>query len=91
MNYSVTFCNVNFAKTLVGINSMDWTFRAIECKDVLEFLCKTKSPLVLCIICAVSLIPIVREGKHDADLFIGKRSSHPVSDLYYWTRTSKSQ
>ena len=23
MNYSVTFCNVNFAKTLVGINSMD--------------------------------------------------------------------
>ena len=27
MNYSVTFCNVNFAKTLVGINSMDWTFR----------------------------------------------------------------
>ena len=52
---------------------MDWTIRVVRCKDVLEFLCKTKSPLVLCIICAVSLIRIVREDKHDADLFIGKR------------------
>ena len=34
-NYSVTFCNVNFAYTLVGINSMNWTIKAIECKDVL--------------------------------------------------------
>ena len=47
---------------------MDWTIRAVKCKDVLEFLCKTKSPLVLCIICAVSLFRIVRKGKHDADL-----------------------
>ena len=52
---------------------MDWAIRAVRCKDVLEFLCKTKSPFVLCIICVVSLIRIVREGNHDADLFIGKR------------------
>jgi len=52
---------------------MDWTIRAVKCKDVLEFLCKAKSPFVLCIICVVSLIRIVREGNHDADLFIGKR------------------
>ena len=55
---------------------MDWTITAIKCK--------TKCPLVLCIICVfcatpqlavavVSLVRIVREGKHDADLFIGKR------------------
>ena len=64
---------------------MGWTIRAIKCKDVLEFLCKTKCPfrrLVyhLCIlgdaiiaVAVESLIRIVREGKHDADLFIGKR------------------
>ena len=73
MNYSVTFCNVDFAETLVEINSIDWTIRAVKCKDVLEFFCKTKSPFVLCIICAVSLTRIVRESNHDADIFNGKR------------------
>ena len=58
---------------MVEINSMDWTIRAVKCKDVLEFLGKTKSPFVFCIICAVSLTRIVRESNHDADLFIGKR------------------
>ena len=63
---------------------MGWTIRAIKCKDVLEFLCKTKCPFRLvyhlCIlgdaikaVAVESLIRIVREGKHDADLFIGKR------------------
>ena len=40
MDYSATFCNVNFASTLVGINLMDWTIRGIENKDVLEFCVK---------------------------------------------------
>ena len=53
MNYSVTFCNLKFAQTLVGIKSMDWTIRAIKCKDVLKFLCKTKCPFVVCIICVI--------------------------------------
>ena len=63
---------------------MDWTIKAIKCKDVLEVLCKTKCPFRLvyhlCIlrdaiiaVAVESLIRIVREGKHDADLFIGKR------------------
>ena len=63
---------------------MGWAIRAIKCKDVLEFLCKTKCPFRLvyhlCIlgdaiiaVAVESLIRIVREGKHDADLFIGKR------------------
>ena len=64
---------------------MDWTITAIKYKDVLEFLCKTKCPFRLvyhlCIlrgdaiiaVAVESLIRIVREGKHDADLFIGKR------------------
>ena len=63
---------------------MGWTIRAIKCKDVLEFLCKTKCPFRLvyhlCIlgdaiiaVAVESLNRIVREGKHDADLFIGKR------------------
>ena len=60
---------------------MDWAIRAIKCKDVLEFLCKTKCPFVLYHLCilgdaaaaVVSLIRVVRESKHDADLFIEKR------------------
>ena len=51
---------------------------------MLEVLCKTKFPFRLvyhlCIlrdaiiaVAVESLIRIVREGKHDADLFIGKR------------------
>ena len=63
---------------------MGWTIIAIKCKDVLEFLCKTKCPFRLvyhlCIlgdaiiaVAVESLIRIVREGKHDANLFIGKR------------------
>ena len=52
---------------------MGWTIRAIKCKDVLEFLCKTKCPDAIIAVAVESLIRIVREGKHDGDLFIGKR------------------
>ena len=80
---------------------MDWTITAIKYKDVLEFLCKTKCPFRLlyhlCIlgdaiiaVAVESLIRIVREGKHDADFIHGKKI-YPVSKLYYWTFTSKSQ
>ena len=34
MNYSVTFCNVNFASTFVDIKYFGW---AVKYKDVLEF------------------------------------------------------
>ena len=62
---------------------MDWTITAIKYKDLLE-LCKTKCPFrllyhlsilgdAIIAVAVESLIRIVREGKHDADLFIGKR------------------
>ena len=34
MNYSVTFCNVNFASTFVDTKYFGW---AVKYKDVLEF------------------------------------------------------
>ena len=64
---------------------MDWTIKAIKCEDVFEFLCKKKSVRSSCVsfayfarrnwiaVAVVSLVRIVREGKHDSALFIGKR------------------
>ena len=50
--------------------------RAFECKDMLEFLCETKCPFVtICnsAVAAVRLIRIVREGKHDADIYSSEK------------------
>ena len=64
---------------------MDWTIGAIKCEDVLEFLCEKKKVSVrlayhlrilrdaIIAVAVVGLILIVREGKEDAYLFIGKR------------------
>ena len=66
---------------------------------LLDLLCKTKYPSVLCIICVfcetqklavavVSLIRSIRELKYEAGLFIRKRYIQLVNFI---TRTSKSQ
>ena len=84
MDYSVTFCNVNFLRLWLELIRWIELLQLLSTKTCQSFCVKQSVRSVLCIILCIlgdaiiavaveSLIRIVREGKHDADLFIGKR------------------
>ena len=47
MDYSVTFCNVNFLRLWLELIRWIELLQLLMYKDVLEFLCKTKCPFCL--------------------------------------------